>query len=228
MKNKQYFWVNQRMEIAPLDQERYYKTYLWDVYPETFHIALPMLQRRPFLPEKGSQVKARFTLGDALYTFQTIVTGRIDTGKLPLFVLRKPARLFRQQRRSYCREQAFLKMEYLLMGGEENLVSADAETETVVKMWVRASALDISASGIKFTTDKKLDEGTELRLRFYISRKNDLQPELIEADGRVVRAAPPGMGAQRHTYGLEFVSLKEGQREKIVNFIFTLPRRKVR
>jgi c-di-GMP-binding flagellar brake protein YcgR len=218
MGEKEHFQVKQKIEIARLDEDKYYNAFVWDVLPETIHITLPLLNRKYFLPEEGSMIKGRFAQGDGLYSFEANVCARIKSDSAPLIILRKPDRLFRRQRREYFRYPIGMEMEYKSLGEGGNIGKLSKE------QWSRALILDLSGGGIKFAAREKFDQGISLRVRLYLGGEKGSTADVIETVGRVVWAVK----GQIHTYGLQFTAIKEPMRDKIISFIFTLPRGKAR
>ncbi|UNC91764.1 flagellar brake protein [Candidatus Contubernalis alkaliaceticus] len=217
MQEKQYFWVNQNIEVADLEEKAYYKTIVQEVLPDSISIAIPMKSGNYFLPEDGSMIKGCFVFDEALYVFETRVIDRLSGDIIPLIKLDKPQRLYRRQRRNYYRHPIFLSMDYKLLQDNDD-----------TKKWYRTKTINIGGGGIKFINDKSFLIGTEMKIRLYLTRSDSQLNEIIEAESRVVRVAPSSTKGYKHSVSIMFTNIQERQRDRIISFIFLSMKDKVR
>jgi len=222
MTGKDYFYLNQHMEIAGPAEDFYYHTWVWKVLPQSIQVLMPKNSGRYFLPQDGSLVRVRFVSGEALYSFMTNVAGKTSAGAEPLLVMNKPERLNRIQRRDYYRHPVLLKAEYSL------IADIDKSGHAGHGDWVRAYTLDVSGGGLRFASEKRLREGIALQMRLYLPARKEEPSETVEMAGEIIRAFPRRSKGDQYVYCLQFSRIEEAQRDRIIRFIFADVRKRIR
>jgi hypothetical protein len=86
--------------------------------------------------------------------------------------------------------------------------------------------VDISGAGIRFSLDRKLDEGSYMELRIILPCFPDVR---IGALGRVIRSRQfsPAGGDEWET-AVRFVALSENDRDILINYVFSKEREHLR
>jgi hypothetical protein len=86
--------------------------------------------------------------------------------------------------------------------------------------------VDISGAGMKFSSDRRLDEGSYLELRIILPCFPDVR---IGALGRVIRSHPfsPTSGDEWET-AVGFVAMSDNDRDILINYVFSKEREHLR
>ncbi|MBS4021272.1 MAG: PilZ domain-containing protein [Dethiobacter sp.] len=222
MSKKHYFYINQNLQIAVAGDDFFYKTIIHDLSENIIYVTVPTFKGSPFMPQKGEMVDGIFFEGSAMFFFTTAVLGLRAENGFYLLMLQKPLSLTRKQRRNYYRHPAVLDIEFQLV-----IDAKDKENNSLPVPWCKAKTLDIGGGGIKFTCDTRLDRGTALKLKIFIGEKSDKEPVIVTAGGKVVRVVPSPVKAGSYNYGLSFTAIEEKQRDRIINYIFNLSRKRI-
>ncbi|KXS49945.1 c-di-GMP-binding flagellar brake protein YcgR, contains PilZNR and PilZ domains [Halanaerobium congolense] len=158
----------------------------------------------PLAVKKGDKINVYFTTERAAYEFESVVLQRI---KKPIYfiLIKEPKELKRIQRRDYFR----LELDRIMK------VHKEKKDGSVMKK--EAHLLDISGGGVQIKAKEEFAEGDIIKLSFG-SLLN--MSELIK--GKIVRKSKDDFETYR--YGVEFVDINAGEREKIIQWIFSLQR----
>lgn len=208
---KRVFEINQKIEIAPPGNGKFYKTVILDLTGNTVYVSVPTEKGKHVIPAKGDKIEGRMVTGDAYYTFSLTMLGLKIEDRVPMLILEKPRKVVRHQRRTFYRCPAILDMEY-------------TESETGIS-WRAAKTLDIGGGGVRFVTDEKLAKGTELIIKIYIAPGED-EKNIITLCGEVVRT-------EKHTdstpniYSVNFTDVSEAERDRLINFAFSLMSKRI-
>ncbi len=197
------FKVNDNLEVATGSKQDYYKTIVQEVGRQSITIGLPMLNAQGLLLREGEKLQIRKVEEDAIYLFTGRVTSRMKNDNVPLYGLQISQDYKRIQRRNYVRISSILPLEYRIKQEDSEFIS----TNTV----------DISGGGMKFVSDTGLQPGDLLEVKLQLDNQD------IRARGKVIRTEKfkdKKDNMQKLFICLEFVQIKEMDREKIISYIF--------
>lgn len=158
----------------------------------------------PLSANKGDKIKVYFTTERAAYEFDSVVLQRI---KKPIYfiLIKRPEEFKRIQRRDYFR----LELDSIVK------IQREKKNGSAKKREVRM--LDISGGGIQIKTKADYDEGDLIKISF----KNLLDlSDLVK--GEIVRKEKESFDSYK--YGVKFIDLNRADREKIIQWIFSLQR----
>lgn len=159
----------------------------------------------PLSANKGDEIIVYFTTDRAAYEFESVVLQRI---KKPIYfiLIEEPEELKRIQRRDYFR----LELDSIVKIQQEKKNGSVKKRE--VKM------LDISGGGIQIRTKEQYDLDDKIKISF--NRVLNLS-DLVK--GEIVRKQKDNFDSYR--YGIKFIDLNRADREKIIQWIFSLQRK---
>lgn len=198
--------VNQKIEVE-FKSDKYPDIYLSKVadFVDAGIVITGLYQHgTPIAVKKGDKINVYFTTERAAYEFESTVLQRI---KKPIYfiLIEEPEELKRIQRRDYFRLDL------------DGVIRLHKEKKDGSVMKKEAQLLDVSGGGVQIKTKKEFAEGDIIKLSF----KNLLNlNELIK--GEVVRKSKDDFKTYR--YGIKFIDIKQGEREKIIQWIFSLQR----
>jgi c-di-GMP-binding flagellar brake protein YcgR len=202
------FKVNQKLKVQPLStslrmtRKQIYTTYITEIGRETLTIAVPISRGRFVFFPMGQRLKIWLPGSFALYTFTSMVVGKIRYPSLQL-VIKYPTEVIRCQRRRYVRL--------------EILIPATVELPGSPGDCPRGYVVDLSAGGAKLVMNKGCNPGTEIKLTL-------LKAPYLKTEGRVLRSAPVEGNRGRWEWAVEFIGISDRERDNIVKFIFTKQR----
>ncbi len=114
------------------------------------------------------------------------------------------------EKRKYRRVPVCFHLRYSPEGARETEVSVGEEER-------QASIVNISEGGLAILTDRAVPEMTKLDLRFDLSRQ-DKTVSSISAVGQVCHNLPL-LDRSRFHVGIEFIMIKDADRERIAQFV---------
>lgn len=203
--------LNLPVKVAKSSDNTYFASIIQDIREEYFAIMLPYHEGRPLILISGDEVLIRFVQEKESYLFVTTVLSRQKESNLFLYLLKLPEKIEQVQNRLYVRLPVIMKV-----------WRADLPAGKQDPAFLKTKTLDLSAGGMKIVFDRFYQKEDLVLLKFSLPSpaKND-SINLIEFNtrARVVRCETVISNKLYHA-GIEFLDLKENQRDKIFNFIF--------
>ncbi len=186
-----------------------FKSRVEGISDDNIVIAAPMLNGQVIPVKNGINMRVSYLDNIALYTFDSIVLSS-NLRPVPTLTLDKPGSLKRVQRRNFVRIDARLPMVFTLL--KENLESGSEDYD--------ATTIDVSGGGLMFSTDCSLHLHDILEVKLALTDN-----VYVTALGKVVRIVEKKQ-QDKHTFsvGLEFSIIEEGERDKIIRYIFNQQR----
>ena len=180
--------------------------------------------RRPMIPQKGEEISGRIIEENAILQFTATFLG-IKTGdRVPLLMLNKPLTYTRTQRRNYYRHPVVLDIEIAVVQND-NLDQQVSGLQNVAHEWIAVKTLDIGGGGIRMASPVKLEKGIKLELKIPIGGSGDKNMDTILVKGQVMREETSDRNS--YIYGVGYIDIKEAQRDRIINYIFSLSRKRM-
>lgn len=156
----------------------------------------------------GTKVKVSFSDSAAVYSFFSEII-ILKSGKPYILVLGRPIDMTRIQRRNFVRLGARLKVFSNKIGNNNQVLESFSATTT-----------DISGGGILFCCDHNLNVGDLLEASISLGKDQS-----VSVTGRIVRVMEQSAASKyRYSVGLEFVNIKEAERDKVIKYIFNQQR----
>ncbi|MGE5578276.1 MAG: flagellar brake protein [Syntrophothermus sp.] len=173
----------------------WYRSRIEEVTDQAFMVAKPS-EKVAVAP--GAPVDVQLGWNDFFYVFETKVTG-FKTQPGPVFILRRPITIFKQQRRKMFRVPTILVARF----------KQDDEPDEHMGL-----VTNISGGGLRLIHADQFPVGTRLKIRL------ELAGAVINPFGRVVHREPVGEKESRFGYGVEFLDLSEVEQDVLAKFIF--------
>lgn len=172
-------------------------------------IATPIRRGIPLLLPSGSPIVVQFRKGNTFFSFESEIMGRY-LRPIPLWMIKKPVSIYRvPQKRSSVRLPINLPVQYQYLDRDD-----DSLYEGVT--------IDISATGILFSSAQSCDWGEKLKVDLFLGKDN-----IISSAAKVVRTEDKG-GLTRYRIAVEFEDMPEIERDRIFKFMFDKQREWIR
>lgn len=220
--------VGDRIDIVPLDakeEQMVYKSEVLDVLEkDQLRIAMPFDESKLVVMSLNVSYKMYIYAESGLYECVGHVVDRFKSSNIYIAVLSLKTGLKRVQRREFFRLEKILDVDYRILNEEESqLESVEAVMEYdslsgEVPLYKKGIAVDLSGGGARFMFDKAYTVASNILLRFYINIEEEDKPFYVL--GKVVMSEKLANKMNQHENRLEFVRIKETEREKLVQYIF--------
>lgn len=206
--------INQLIEIS-VDEEgtdyKYLASRIEEITAEHIRVAAPM-KRGEILPLRvRQQLDINVFYKGKLFVFKTVIVAR-RWDPFPVLVLVKPDKFIEIQRRQWVRMPARLAMRFRAISSEQNVEPYKGET------------VDISGGGLLFVTLDPVEEGQIVELEIGLPGRTPLfcKAKILRILGKTKQD-----GATSKII-LEFTEINEGQRDRIISYIFEKQREWIR
>ncbi len=200
--------IGQKMYLARDEDADHYVSSLQDMTEEYLLVGIPYYLGQALVLMQGDAVLVTYVGDDGVYRFYTVCRGR-RMDRIPLYLLARPEKMERIQRRRLVRLPAALEV----CGGEKPNYGSAQE-------YSRWYTSDISGGGMCLIFDNPPAVGATLVLEFTIPVRG--QPRQIVAEGQVTRVEQleEEDGPNRFLVGVRFLGLSKSDEDAIVAFIF--------
>lgn len=179
------------------EDEQAYETIIIDINDNEIIIAAPEKEGVTLPLRPGEEIRVSFMSPRGKYYFKTEVLSR-GAWPRPFYVLEKPEKLYRLQRRKYVR---------IIIIEDIYCRRTDEEGD-----FTRAILYDLSAGGARFRGYENLEIGAEVEL------KMDFLPLDNPVKGEIIRARKvPDVGVE---LAVKFLDMDDDTREDIIKWIF--------
>lgn len=183
-----------------------YDSRIEDIEKNSIKITIPTQKGIPFPILPGTKIEVSFLTELGRFSFESTVKGRVKE-KIPLIEIDYPKYLIRHEFRNYFRVETRLKIKFSILSFfEENGAPEIGKRDYV------GIIKDISGGGARITTDAPLEIGDILEL--------DILEELGTKNEIVSRVVHIYNKNDLTEAGIEFLLIKESDRDKIVKYVF--------
>ncbi|MFZ7131475.1 MAG: flagellar brake protein [Eubacteriales bacterium] len=220
-----FFKVNNKIELITEFYEKI-EGLIGDVLEDKIYFSIPADDKNFKLLRVGNKVKGVVYEKHKVLGFYAIVSQRLIRD-IPTYELSQFSDFSVVQRRQNVRVPCTLPMmyssnKYLLNINENN---SNNDTQEIKKGIVRylenGMMRDLSAGGLKFSCTDNLNRNQMLLLVF------NIEDDVVIVKGKIVyKEINPTDRKTLYIYGIQFDGLNEEKKEKIINHIFVLMRKK--
>ncbi len=204
--------LNLPVKLSRNSENNYYASLVQDIGEDYFTIMVPYKEGRPLILSPGEKVLGRFVQEKTSFFFDTFVLGKHREKNLLFYVLALPEKIEEVQQRMYVRFPIIM-----------DVWQAEIPLKEEKPAYIKTKTLDLSAGGMKIIRERSCQVGTIIMVKFTLpfpsKNKNNNSFE-IETRARVVYCEKAERGSVYHL-GIEFLDLRERQRDKIFKFIFS-------
>lgn len=203
--------INQPVEIEIKDPEFQgkYRSRVEGIGGDNLTLAAPMKSGEVLSLPRGLEMTVSFYDQVAVYSVDCLLMS-FNMGAVPTIVLGSPINSKRIQRRNFVRLDTKIPMTYILLNQGLEPISERFDATTV----------DISGGGLMFTTNGRVQLGDLMEVQVSTSADRP-----VTAIGKTVRVTDNFMGKEHKvSVGVEFTIIEEGERDKIIRYIFNRQR----
>lgn len=186
-------------------EDKKYKSTIQDIRDREFLINIPVLDGEYLTLNAGSKFTADYYAeGGNYYEFDSTVISRVVEKNLPMYIVYKPEKAHKIQRRNFVRVSL---TEYAIYKKTEN-----EECE-----WHQGVLLDLSGGGLKIKVKEEIKMNEQIIVNLYCDE------ETYAVKGKTVRCDVTE--DREYICGIEFCELDERKRDKIIEKVFTVMRK---
>lgn len=204
--------LNLPVKLARNSENNFYASLVQDIGEDYFTIMVPYKEGRPLILNPGEEVLGRFVQEKTSFLFYTFVLGKHREKNLLFYVLALPEKIEEVQQRMYVRFPIIM-----------DVWQAEIPPKKEEPAYIKAKTLDLSAGGMKIISSRHYKTGTIIMVKFalpFADKDINNNPFEIETRARVIRYEEIERDKVYHL-GIEFLDLRERQRDKIFKFIFS-------
>lgn len=209
--------INQRVKIKISQKGPYsgcYSSRVEDISPDRIVFAAPLKNNKIVPLQEGDEIKIEYSGNSVQYSFTTRVV-HTKTGHIPMVTVESPKMIRRWQRRRFLRMKAKLPVTLTRVRADDSNSSPEI---------YQVESIDISGGGIMVRSPIRFHDGECLELEITLPHGG-----LLEALGKVVRVEEKvGGGDLYYMTGIEFMVIRESDRQQIISYVFELQRQKHR
>ncbi|MDK2985150.1 MAG: hypothetical protein PWQ96_792 [Clostridia bacterium] len=216
MKKKEILKVNSKIEIMSQDDDTIYKSLIQDIFDDSFLIGVPVYKRHKLNLHKGDIVNVTAFSGSSCFNFFSEVLGKREENGLSLYILKKPHKYKKIERRDFVRVEVALEVKYEIISDRKNWEK--------VKPSQKAFSIDLSGGGVQLILPEDLPPHSLLVLEIPIDIDcTDITMKLL---GQVVRSEEEKIAdISRFKTGIKFEDISERERDIIIRFVFSQMRK---
>lgn len=201
---KELFNIGDRIELVRLDDKdtKSYPSQILDITNRgTFIVGGPIYKNKIILVHKDEIIKVTYIINHkGRYAFNAKVLRR-DCKRIYQLEVERVSEITRYQQRRHYRFDITIPVDKSLKK-DDDILTENCRTK------------DISGSGMKLYSNFKHDIGDIVRCIFNIDNYK------IDVEGRILRIEDIDTFEYNYSLAIEFIDLKENDKEKIIKFIF--------
>ncbi len=203
--------INQLMEIVIEGEtfREYYPVRIENIDEHSIHMGMPMKHGGIVRLQIGQEIRCIFRDNNQYCGFTTTITGIIKK-PIPMLITDKPKQLSSiNQKRAYVRLEVSLPIEYRLLDSDDDL-------ESIQELVYNGQTLNISAGGMLFSTDVRLESRQHIDIKLYIPHH---EPFCCQA--RVLRIFDKVDIRRKNIWvAVQYEEISDAKRDRIFNYIF--------
>lgn len=188
-------------------------------------IAMPFENGRIIPLDVGSYYQMCFYTKGGLYQCLGVITDRYRSGNIFTLVVDMKSNLEKLQRRQYYRLECMIDMVYCSLQNEEEEKNYH-EQGLFQDRLIKATIIDISGGGCKANSTEEAEKNQKIYMRFPLLM--DKGPITLELLGKIVYTSAIVNRSRAYEHRIEFVDIKEEERENIVRYVFDEERKRRR
>lgn len=239
--------IGDKIEVKQLDEKgdliksaNTYVSQVLDFFEDNMiSIATPIKNGMIVVLDKGSSYRLFLYTMKGLYQCNCTMLQTYRENNMVIALVEITSILEKIQRRQYYRLECVHEIEYRIITEEETklqekltigLFTKSTERSDIRKKlaqlnhkWLRASIIDLSGGGCRFTSENELKQGDRVIIKFDFIIKNELKRLNLVSDIIVSRKIVDRVGVYEHR--AEFSIISENDREDLIKYIFEQERK---
>ncbi|MGN0161284.1 MAG: flagellar brake protein [Lachnospiraceae bacterium] len=189
-------------------------------------VAMPIYEGRLVPLEIGSRFDVYFYAKKGIFHAQATITKRYKSGNIYIMVIELNTALKKYQRRQFFRLDTNVQFKYKLFTKEDEKyfrTMGKLSEEMLNRPFSGGVSLDISGGGIRYVSREQLNKGDTVFVQIEV---NDEHEKFVsEPIARVLSSIPAKGRSGVYETRIEFVQIKDSERERLIKFIFREERR---
>lgn len=212
MKANDILQINSKIELLRQHDDTVYKSLIEDVWEGVFLIGAPVHKRHQLVLHKGDILTMTTFSGSACFNFVSEVLGTKQEKGLLLYIIKKPQKFEKLERRNFVRVEVALEVSYEIITDQKNWDK--------IELSQKAFSIDLSGGGIQIMLPRELPGSSLVALNLPIDV--DGSDTALRLLGRVVRIEEKNInGTARFKTGIKFEEISEREMDIIIKFIFS-------
>jgi len=203
--------INQLLEIVIEGEafREYYPVRIENIEKDSIMMGMPMKKGGLIRMQVGQEIRCVFRSHNQYFGFTATIT-EVVISPIPLLITTKPEQITSiNQKRAYVRIEVSLPIEYRLSRDKE-------DDEEAVPSYDRGLTINISAGGVLFCTDIRLESRQLLDIKLHIPSQ-----ETFEAKAKVLRIFDKVDARGRYIWAaIQYLEVSDAKRDKLFNYIF--------
>lgn len=190
-------------------------------YEGVLNIAMPILEGKLIPLEVGRKFELFFYAKKGMYTCNAEVINRYKSRNVYVLVVNLLTDLKKYQRRQFFRLGTNIEIQYKLFTQEDEAYfrrMGEVSDEMVRRPFSTGVSVDISGGGVKFISADNMPKETKLLLLINLPFDNEVKK--CEAISKVVFTGTVKGRKNSYENRVEFVQIKEEDRELLIKYIF--------
>lgn len=190
-------------------------------YEGVLNIAMPIFEGKLIPLEIGKKLELFFYAKKGIYSCKAEITNRYKSRNVYVLVVNLLTDLKKYQRRQYFRLDTNIDIQYKLFTQEDEAYfrrTGELSDEMIQRPFSAGVSVDISGGGVKFISGEIMPKETKLLLMLNLPFDGEIKK--CEAVSRVVFTGTVKGRRDSYENRVEFVKIKEEDREQLIKFIF--------
>lgn len=216
--------IGNKIELVHLKQviqnesnKTVYVSKIYDILPNNMlQIAMPIHAGRIVPLDIDEKYTACFYTDVGLLQCNVLVVSRYKKGNLFFLEVALLGELAKVQRREFYRYNCMLEGKIRIVSDEEYDTGIPAQDDKIE--WDTIKILDISGGGAKIVTRNLLARNEVVKVKFCVDILNEVV--VFDLFARILAGVPLKLKANMYEQRLEFMKIKQEERDKIIKFIF--------
>lgn len=220
--------IGNKIELVDLEQviknEKNKKVYVSKIYDimqgNTLQIAMPIYEGKIVPLSVNDKYSACFYTDRGLLQCNVIVSARYKSGNLFFLEVIMLGELAKVQRREFYRYNCSLEAKIRVVSDEEYETGVPEDTSIPEEEldWQVAKIADISGGGVKLYQHQHLEKNEVIKLKFMVA----ILDEIVSFNlfGRILASVPVQGRTDIFEQRIEFMKIRQEDRDKIIKFIF--------
>lgn len=212
------------MNSGKTESDRVYVSQLLEFDEEedgVLYIAMPIYEGRLVPLEVGKQFDLYFYAKRGIYTCVSEIVNRYKSDNVYVLVVRLLTNLKKHQRRQFFRLETNMEIQYKVFSAEDEKyfrMMGKMSDEMTERPYNTGITLDISGGGIRYVSKEQMNPGEKVLVFFKLG--NDEGTSKCEPIAKVVSSVPARGKDNVYENRIEFVQIKDTEREMLIKYIF--------
>lgn len=204
------FYINQRLELAPVEGLSFMSSRIEDFSGEDFIVAMPMRNSIPVFLPKGTKIAGKALTNEGiLYAFESELLD-YTMQPIPLWTIKKPENIQQVQQRNFFRYDISLPVRFFQIGSDNNLLP-----DTEILLYSK----NLSAGGVLVLSPRMLARiGAKAWLEISLDDSDPL--DMIKTLATIRRIDIKNISEKKmFMIAFQFVDMEEPTVRRIVKFL---------